>query len=114
MVLLVDDEPEMQALVEMCLEGSGATVVQVADLQEALAAARRERPGVILLDIGLGKEDGLRILPFMRQDPALGGVPILMFSVHDSQREDALSQGADGFVTKPFRLEALRDAVRKH
>lgn len=113
-VLLVDDEPQMQGLVAMCLEGSGATVVQAANLEEALTAARLERPNVILLDIGLGEEDGLHILPSLRADPALAGVPVLMFSVHDSMRQDALDQGAAGFVTKPFRLEVLREAVKEH
>jgi DNA-binding response OmpR family regulator len=113
-VLLVDDEPEMQGLVSMCLEETGATVVQVANLEEALTAARREHPSVVLLDIGLGPEDGLTLLPKLRSEPALSGVPILVFSVHDSRRQEALAGGADGFVTKPFRLSALRRAVEEH
>jgi DNA-binding response OmpR family regulator len=113
-VLLVDDEPEMQALVAMCLEETGARVVQASSLGEAVAAAQRERPRVVLLDIGLGAEDGLALLPTLRSDPSLSGVPVVVFSVHDSRRQEALDEGADGFVSKPFHLSTLRRAVVEH
>jgi DNA-binding response OmpR family regulator len=113
-VLLVDDEPEMLGLVAMCLENTGVRVVQAATLDEAVAAAQRERPSVVLLDIGLGPEDGLALLPRLRSEPPLSGVPVVVFSVHDSRRQEALDEGADGFVSKPFHLSALRQAVAEH
>jgi DNA-binding response OmpR family regulator len=112
MVLLVDDEPEMQGLLEMCLEETGAAVVRAASFDEALAAARDERPRLVLLDIGLGPEDGLALLPRLRSEPSLTGIPIVVFSVHDSRRQEALDEGADGFVAKPFRLSTLRETVQ--
>jgi DNA-binding response OmpR family regulator len=113
-VLLVDDEPEMQGLLEMCLEETGAAVVRAANFDEAVVAARRERPRLVLLDIGLGPEDGLALLPMLRSEPSLSGIPIVVFSVHDSRRQEALDEGADGFVAKPFRLSILRDAVQEY
>jgi two-component system, OmpR family, response regulator len=107
-VLLIDDEPEMGSLVSMCLDGAGARVVQVPNLAGAVAAGRLERPRVVLLDLALGSEDGLDILPRLRDEPAFSGVPILAFSVHESRRGDALDQGADGFVAKPFKAQRLR------
>ena len=113
-VLLVDDEPEMQGLVQMCLEDTGASVVRAATFDEALAAARHERPRLVLLDIGLGPEDGLALLPRLRSEPSLSGIPVVVFSVHDSRRQEALDEGADGFVSKPFRLSTLREAVQEY
>jgi two-component system chemotaxis response regulator CheY len=113
-VLLVDDEPQMRGLVGMVLEGTGASVVQASGLDQALDEAQRARPSLVLLDIGLGPEDGLELLPKLRAQPALSGVPILVFSVHDSRREEALGQGADGFVAKPFSPTVLRQAVAEH
>ena len=113
-VLLVDDEPQMRGLVGMVLEETGASVVQASSLDQALDAARRDRPSLVLLDIGLGPEDGLELLPRLRAEPALSGVPILVFSVHDSRRNEALVRGADGFVQKPFSPAALRQAVAEH
>jgi len=109
--LLVDDAPEMLGLVAMCLEDTGARVVQVVTVDEAVAAAQQARPSVVLLDIGLGPEDGLALLPKLRSEPSLSGVPVVVFSVHDSRRQEALDEGADGFVSKPFHLSTLREAV---
>lgn len=107
-VLLIDDEPEMGRLVGMCLEEVGASVVQVPGVAEAIAAGRRDRPNVVLLDLSLGSVDGLDILPRLRGEPALSGVPIVAFSVHESRRGEALDQGVDGFVAKPFNALDLR------
>src|SRR5712691_8633863 len=114
LVLLIDDEPQMGSLVGMCLEEDGDRVIQVGDLAGALVAARAERPGVVLLDLSLGEEDGLTIFPVLRSEPALAKVPILAFTVHDSRREEALARGLDGFVTKPFETAGLRSLLRSH
>jgi DNA-binding response OmpR family regulator len=113
-VLLVDDEPEMLGLVAMCLEDTGARVVRASNLREAVAEARRERPRLVLLDIGLGPEDGLALLPKLRSEKPMSGVPVVVFSVHNSRRQEALDAGADGFVAKPFHLSTLREAVEGH
>ena len=110
-VLLIDDEPQMEALLGMCLEDMNARVIRAGSAREAWIAARTERPAVVLLDIGLGSEDGLDILDGFRDDPALADVPVLVFSIHDSRRREALARGADGFVAKPFRLAGLRAMV---
>lgn len=110
-VLLVDDEPDMGALVAMTLEDLDVQVVQAASLGEALAAARSEQPSLVLLDLALGEEDGLAILPRLREEPALARVPVVVLTVHDSRREEALALGVEGFLSKPFRAEGLREAV---
>lgn len=114
MVLLIDDEPGMGHLVAMVLEDLGARVVQAPNLAGARAAALREAPEVILLDLALGQEDGLGILPELRRSPRLAGVPIVGFSVHESRRREALEAGLDGFVAKPFLSHELREEVRPH
>jgi two-component system OmpR family response regulator len=113
-VLLIDDEPEMGSLVGMCLNDAGARVVQAPNLAEALAVAREDPPNVVLLDLALGSEDGLDILPRLRLEPALAGVPIVAFSVHESRRGEALDQGVDGFVAKPFKALQLRHELQAH
>jgi DNA-binding response OmpR family regulator len=113
-VLLIDDEWQMGSLVAMCLDQAGARVVQATNLEDSLALARREKVGVVLLDIALGDEDGLAILPRLREDPALAGVPVVIFTVHDSRRHDALSHGVEGFVTKPFSPIDLGQLLEEH
>lgn len=114
-LLLIDDEPQMGSLVTMCLEDPADRVVQATTAQEAREAAHSEDDfRLILLDLSLPDEDGLSLLPELRREPALSGVPILVFSVHDSRREEALAMGADGFVAKPFRTRTLREVLRSH
>lgn len=113
-VLLIDDEPQMGSLVGMCLQRPGVDVVQASDLPSALDAAHRERPEVVLLDLALGRHDGMAMIPYLREDPLLADVPIVAFSVHDSRRGEALQRGASAFVSKPFRPAQLREVVQPH
>ena len=112
-MLLIDDEPQMVILVAMCLEEFGARVVRAENLAGAVTSARTEPPRAVLLDLALGREeeDGLMLLPRLWSEPALSGVPVVVFSVHESRRREALEAGASGFVPKPFRPEQLRAAV---
>lgn len=113
-VLLIDDEPGMGSLVSMSLADAGARVVQVADLDAALAAAREERPSVVLLDLALGGEDGLHLLPRLREEISLSDVPIIVFTIHESREREALEEGADGFVAKPFKAAQLHEVLEEY
>ena len=111
-VLLIDDEPEMSELVGQWLDQLGASVVRVGGFEDALAVAGGTRPRVVLLDIALGNEDGLELLPRLRASRELGQVPIVVFSVHASKRREALDRGAAAFVAKPFEGGDLIAALR--
>lgn len=110
-VLLIDDEPQMKGLVAMTLDDLGVRVVRAATFSDARDVARRESPDLVLLDVDLGNEDGLSILPHLREEPSLTGVPVVIVTVHDSKREEALGMGVEGFVAKPFKVSLLRDVV---
>ncbi|MGH2772194.1 MAG: response regulator [Actinomycetota bacterium] len=113
-VLLIDDEPGLARLVEMSIQRPDLPVgVDWADdLATALEVSGRRRPDVVLLDLTLREEDGLAILPRLREEPSLQGVPVVVFTVHDSRRDEAIGLGADGFLTKPFRQSELEEALR--
>ena len=113
-VLLIDDEPEIADLVGDWLELLGTQVTLAARFEEALAAAMTERPRAVLLDISLGEEDGLDLLPRLLEAPALAQVPVVVFSVHISRRREALALGAAAFVPKPFRGADLLAAVQPY
>ena len=113
-VLLIDDEPEMGSLVNMWLAELGARVVQVETLDQAIAAGREERVRAILLDIALDGEDGLEMLPGLKEERSLAHAPVIAFSIHDSRRMEALSKGAAGFVKKPFRAVDLQQTLSEH
>ena len=112
-VLVVDDEPDIVSLVAMCLDPLGLGVVQARGLASALEAARQDSVGLVLLDLALGDEDGLEILPFLRAEPALSGVPVVAFTAHDSRRREAIASGVDSFLGRPFAAAQLRTMVEK-
>jgi len=101
-VLVIDDDSEMLSLVEMCLDPLSVEVVLVSGLAGALAVARHEPVGLVLLDLCLGDEDGLDILPLLRAEPSLNGVPVVAFTAHDSRKREAINSGVDSFVRRPF------------
>ena len=113
-VLLIDDEPQMLFLVSMCLEELDARVVRATDLSEARTAARTVAPDMVLLDLALEGEDGMALLPCLRSEPVFASVPVVVFSVHESRRREALECGANDFVAKPFRPDRLRAVVQRH
>jgi DNA-binding response OmpR family regulator len=113
-VLIVDDEPDIGALVALCLEPFGIDVVQAAGLAGAVQIARSDSIGLILLDLALGEEDGLDILPQLRQEPRLTSVPVIAFTAHDSRRQEAYDCGVDSFIARPFATKELCTTVGQY
>jgi DNA-binding response OmpR family regulator len=113
-VLIVDDEPDIGALVGLCLDPFGIEVLQATDLAAALEIARSERIGLILLDLALGREDGLQILPDLRNEPGLKEVPVIAFTAHDSRRQEAYDCGVDSFIARPFATKELCSTVDQY
>lgn len=113
-VLIVDDEPGIGPLVSLCLDPLGVEVVVANGLDDALDAAREGSIGLVLLDLALGYEDGLDILPRLKEEPSLRGVPVVAFSAHDSRRQEALQQGVDSFLARPFASADLQDTVVRY
>ena len=84
-------------------------VEAVADGEEALAAARRARPDLILSDVMMPKLDGQSSRAAVRADPALREVPVVLLSARagEEARIEALKEGADDYVVKPFSAREL-------
>jgi DNA-binding response OmpR family regulator len=110
-VLIVDDEPAIASLVALCLDPLGVRVVQASGLLGALQIAQEEDIGLVLLDLALGDEDGLEILPRLRDEPGLSGVPVVAFTAHDSRRREAIDSGVDSFLPRPFASADLQSTV---
>ena len=113
-VLVIDDEPGIVELVSWCLDPMGVGVVTAQGLRSALEAARGHDIGLVLLDVDLGEEDGLEILPLLRQEPSLESVPVVAFTAHDSRRNEAMARGVVSFISRPFAHSDLQAAVRLH
>ncbi|MBN1953878.1 MAG: response regulator transcription factor [Anaerolineae bacterium] len=110
-ILVVDDEPQIVRLVQSYLERDGFRVVTAYDGEQALYAARREKPDLILLDILMPRMDGLEFTRRIRRER---NVPIIMLTarVEEPERIVGLELGADDYVTKPFSPREVVARVR--
>ena len=110
-ILIVEDEPELCAVVRFILEDEGYPVMTAADGQQALDRAAETRPRLVLLDMGLPVLNGEEVaagLKEMLADPP----PILVMSAAGNVAERARRIGAAAFIAKPFDLDDLAAAVR--
>ena len=108
-ILVVDDEPEIVALVTYHLAKVGYRVATAATGQEALDLARRERPSLIVLDLMLPGISGFDVLEQLRSDESTRDIAVLMLTARDGvqDRVRGLDMGADDYLVKPFHVEEL-------
>ncbi len=106
-VLVVDDEPVLAEMVSMALRYEGWHIATAGDGSSAIAAARAERPDVVVLDVMLPDMSGLDVLHRLRQDNP--GLPVLLLTAKDAveDRIAGLTAGGDDYVTKPFSIEEV-------
>jgi len=112
-VLLVDDEPVIRELVQAMLEGDGVEVRCVDSGSRALGDARAFRPDLVLLDVVMPGLDGLAVLRLLKADPQLAGTAVHMLTARAKPADHAAAEraGADGYIEKPFRGQALQALV---
>jgi two-component system, OmpR family, response regulator len=105
-ILVVDDDPRLRELLTLILNRAGYQVATASNGQQALVAATRDAPDLIVLDVGLPELDGLEVCRRLRQT---SDVPILFLTARDDEidRILGLELGADDYVTKPFSPREL-------
>lgn len=110
-VLIVDDEPNIIATVAPLLRAHGYDVLSAMNGRAALDAVERDKPDVIVLDLGLPDMAGIDVC---RQIRLSSGVPILVLSARGAEQDKvaALDTGADDYVTKPFGAQELLARIR--
>ncbi|TML79620.1 MAG: response regulator [Actinobacteria bacterium] len=115
-VLIVDDEPDILFMIKVILRSEGYEVVAASGVAEARAQLSEDNPDLVLLDLRLADGEGWDVLRDLREDGRLERVPVVILSAHASPGtiQRALSEGAAGYVTKPFVTSELVGAVREH
>lgn len=117
-ILVVDDDREMTSLLNDFLSNQGYSVVTTGSVAAALDkvanATASNRFALVVSDVRLGGKSGLDLLAALRErEPIL---PIILFSVFSSpeMEREALAKGARAFLRKPFRLQEMASAIKKH
>ena len=108
-VLFVDDEGQIRKLVQTFLTKHGYVVTTANDGYEALREVKRERPHIVITDVGMPNLNGLELCRRLRSEAATARLPVIMLSAK-KQADDILAgyaQGADEYVAKPVELAVL-------
>jgi CheY-like chemotaxis protein len=98
---------------ELILGSQGYEAVVATNGREGLAAVRKDRFDLILLDLMLPEVDGFEVLHQLREDPELADVPVIVTSARarPTTKEEAAELGADFYLTKPYRKAELLDVI---
>ncbi len=114
-ILCIDDDVPLVRILARKLTFDGYEARTATDRQTIVAELKKlPSPDLILLDVGLPGINGFDLLQKLRQHPKLGSVPVIMLTGHVSP-EDVLrgmTNGADGYVSKPFQFDALAVAIK--
>jgi DNA-binding response OmpR family regulator len=114
-VLVVDDDPVIQKLLQVNFEMEGYHVITAGDGEEGLKRAQQEMPDVVLLDVMMPKMNGLEVAAALKADDGTAGIPVILLSAkaQSSDIQAGVEAGADDYVTKPFDPLELLDRVRQ-
>jgi two-component system, chemotaxis family, chemotaxis protein CheY len=117
-VLIVDDSPVMRSFIRRVMRLSGFEVgecFEAANGEEALSELKEHRVDVILTDINMPKMNGEELLKRLEQEGTLKSVPALVISTDATKNRilRMLSLGAEGYMTKPFSPESLREELER-
>ena len=113
-ILVVDDDPDLVRALRLRLRASNYEVATASDGYTAIAQAQKERPALIILDLGLPVGDGFVVLDRLQNNDTLSSVPVIVLSARDPQsnQERALKAGAAAFLQKPADNDELMNTIR--
>lgn len=112
-ILVVEDDPDLLALVEMILSDAGYRVRTASDGRAALARVAEEMPALVFLDMRM---PGMNGWEFAREFRARHGraAPIVVVTAAENARDRAEEIGAEGWLAKPFELDDVLRAAERH
>jgi DNA-binding response OmpR family regulator len=113
-ILVVDDDPDLVRALRLRLRAKNFEIVTAGDGYSAIATAQKEKPDLIVLDLGLPAGDGFVVLDRLQKSDVLSAVPVIVLSARDPQNneERALKAGAAAFFQKPADNDELLNVIR--
>ena len=111
-ILIVDDEAEICSVLRLFFQKQGYQVVTCTDGDGAIALAAQERPHLIILDMKMPGISGVEVLRLLRENHNAAKIIILSAVKDDNVIQETLRLGADGYLTKPFRLEHVAQLMQ--
>jgi DNA-binding response OmpR family regulator len=113
-ILAADDDPALLSMLADTLSVGGYAVSTAADGKEAIEAARRERPDLIILDLSMPDIDGMEVVRILRDDERTRDTTIVLLTAVRAEKaaEEGFESGADDYIIKPFTVSHLLARVQ--
>jgi len=113
-IMIVDDDPELRLALKLRLRANHYDTVSACDGYSAIALAQKERPNLILLDLGLPAGDGYVVLKRLQDSDALSDIPVIVLTARDPQANEdrTLQAGAAAFFQKPADNHELLEVIQ--
>jgi CheY-like chemotaxis protein len=114
-LLLADDSVTIQRVIELTFAEEDVTVTAVSDGQQAIDLIQAVPPDIVLADVGMPERDGYEVAAFIKNDPALAHIPVLLLTgaFEPIDEERAQSVRCDGVLAKPFEPQMLISRVKE-
>ena len=114
-ILIVDDEPDIQEVVQFCLSSEGYEVITASNGQEAIKRVNADRPDLVLMDAMMPEMDGFEALKRLKDNLSTTNIPVIMLTARDRYADVAKGQqrGCDFYWTKPFKPADLTRLVKR-
>ncbi len=115
LILVVEDAPDNQVLVEQVFQDSGYRVTCIQDGQAALDWLETNHPDLILLDLSLPEVDGWEVARQLKASDRMSQIPIIAVTAHamKGDKEAAIASGCDDYLTKPLDIDRLEACVKQ-
>ena len=115
-VLIIEDDDSNRRILEVTIRGLGFQVVTAMNGEEGYQLATQKKPDLIIMDVMMPKMSGLDTLRQLRMDAHLAETPVLVVSAKaaETDRQNAFDAGATDFITKPFRVKTVQEAIEKY
>ena len=112
-ILVVEDNMDNYELVRFILERAGYDVFLAVNGRDGVAAARLQKPDLILMDLGMPEMDGWRAAEKLKADDATKSIPLYALTAYTlpNERKRALEAGCDGYVSKPIHMSAFLNMI---
>jgi CheY-like chemotaxis protein len=112
-VMIIEDEPDAAELFAEMMRVNGFRVVKMFSSAPAIPMLTQEKPDIVILDVMMPDISGLEVLRYMRREPGLAGIPVIVVSAKSMPRDikSGLDAGASLYLAKPVDFVDLKQAV---
>lgn len=113
-ILIVDDSPSQLLGMTRIVENLGHEVLTAEDGAAGVAAAKKEMPDLILMDVVMPNLNGFQATRFISKDPSTGHIPVVLVTTKDQDTDKVwgMRQGAKAYITKPFDEAQLAVVIK--